>query len=664
MSVPTQTTPAGAPGAAESSAGAARPVEPDDLFRFRFVTGADLSPDGRQVVMAVIRSDLEANTDHVDLVLLDVGTGEQRALTQVDAVNTAPAISPDGREVAFLSTRDGAPQLYVLPLTGGEARAVTAMPRGVVGGPVWSPEGSRIAFTAHGPGEARDPSVPYRVRRSLWRADGLGIVDDQLHEIHVLELVSGETTQLTDDALLNAEPRWTPDGQALVFTSSFDPDTIEYETQLRHVDLNGTVTGLARGGVVAGHTVCPDGRIVYVLVNEIGRPPGTRSDLWIHDPATGTNRRLTTDLDGDVGGRLASDLPSFALTMGTECIGDSQHAYVSAQRGGEVQVIEVCLDDVTGHRRVLDGPRLCVPLALRGKRLLAAMFTPHLPGDLVLADITTGAEQRVTRLNDELLAELELPELHTLRFTSSDGTPVEGWYLEPPRGTRPHPTLLAIHGGPHAGWGYTFAFDFLMLTGAGYGVLYLNHRGSTGYGDAFATAINSDWGNLDCQDLVAGTDHASTEGLADPDRLGVFGVSGGGTLTGALISRTDRFKAASPENPLFNFFSSYGTSDLGIFAGHTSMGGPPHEQFETYRRSSPIFGAHRCTTPTLFLQHESDHRTPPEQTEQFYAVLKAQGVPAEMLRFPNTGHAGSMLGPLTHRRAQNEALLDWMQRYV
>ncbi|WP_461146117.1 prolyl oligopeptidase family serine peptidase [Salinifilum aidingensis] len=629
------------------------------------MSGADLSPDGRQVVMAVIRSDLEANTDHVDLVLLDVATGEQRALTQVDAANTAPAISPDGHEVAFLSTRDGPAQLYVLALTGGEARAVTAMPRGITGGPVWSPDGSRIAFTAHGPGEARDPSAPYRVRRPLWHAEGLGVVDDQLHEIYVLDLASEEITQLTDDALLNAEPRWAPDGQALVFTSSFDPETTERETQLRRVDLDGTVTDLARGGVVAGHAVCPDGRVVYVLTSEIGRPPGTRSDLWIHDPATGTDRRLTADLDGDVAGLLASDLPSSALTTGTVCLaGDSQHAYVSAQRGGEVHVIEVHLDEATGHRRVLAGPRLCAPLALRGTQLLTAVFTPHLPGDLVLADIATSAEQRLTRLNDELLAELELPELHALKFTSSDGTPVEGWYLAPLRGSRPHPTLLAIHGGPHAGWGHTFAFDFLMLTGAGYGVLYLNHRGSTGYGDAFATAINTDWGHLDCEDLLAGTDHASAEGLADPERLGVFGVSGGGTLTGILISRTNRFKAASPENPLFNFFSIYGSSDLGLFVGHTSMGGPPHEQFEAYRRSSPIFEAHRCTTPTLFLQHEGDHRTPPEQTEQFYAVLKAQGVPAEMLRFPNTGHDGSLLGPLTHRRAQNEALLDWMQRHV
>lgn len=113
-----------------------------------------------------------------------------------------------------------------------------------------------------------------------------------------------------------------------------------------------------------------------------------------------------------------------------------------------------------------------------------------------------------------------------------------------------------------------------------------------------------------------------------------------------------------------NFFSIYGTSDLGIWACNAFMGGPPHERAEIYRRCSPISYAHQCTTPTLFLQHENDYRSPPEQTEQFYAILKAQGVSAETLRFPGTSHGRSVLGPVTHRRAQNEALLDWMNRYV
>jgi dipeptidyl aminopeptidase/acylaminoacyl peptidase len=195
-------------------------------------------------------------------------------------------------------------------------------------------------------------------------------------------------------------------------------------------------------------------------------------------------------------------------------------------------------------------------------------------------------------------------------------------------------------------------------------VLLVNHRASTGYGDAFATAIRGDWGNLDYADLMTGVDHAVEEGLADSERLGIFGVSGGGNLTGWVIGHTDRFKAACPENPLLNWFSMYGTSDIGAAFGVLELGGSPHEVEEIYRRCSPITYAHRCTTPTLFLQHEADFRCPAEQSEQFFTVLRVNGVPAEMLRFPNTSHGGSLLGPLGHRRAQNEALLDWMNRYV
>jgi hypothetical protein len=131
-----------------------------------------------------------------------------------------------------------------------------------------------------------------------------------------------------------------------------------------------------------------------------------------------------------------------------------------------------------------------------------------------------------------------------------------------------------------------------------------------------------------------------------------------------VIGHTDRFRAACPENPVFNWFSMYGTSDLGADFSVRELGGTPSDAEDVYRRCSPITYAHRCTTPTLFLQHENDYRCPAEQTEQFYTVLRVNGVPAEMLRFPNTPHGGSILGPITHRRAQNDALLGWMNRYV
>jgi dipeptidyl aminopeptidase/acylaminoacyl peptidase len=212
--------------------------------------------------------------------------------------------------------------------------------------------------------------------------------------------------------------------------------------------------------------------------------------------------------------------------------------------------------------------------------------------------------------------------------------------------------------------GISGRLDFQLLAGAGYGVLIVNHRASTGYGNDFSTAIKGDWGNLDYHDLMAGVDHAIALGLADADRLGVCGLSGGGNLSCWIVGQTDRFKAAVPENPVTNWVSFYGVSDIGVWFAVEQMGGHPHEIPEVYARCSPITYAHRCTTPTLLIQGENDYRCPAEQSEQFYTVLKANGCPVEMLRLPNSAHAGAIIGPVASRRAQNNAMLDWFQRYI
>ncbi|MFB7087839.1 prolyl oligopeptidase family serine peptidase [Streptomyces sp. NPDC056296] len=642
-----------------------RPIEPDDLFRLRFVTAADLSPDGSLVAYALTRTDSQAGVDFTDLVLHEADTGKQRPLTDDDAVNTAPAFSPDGSEIAFLSSRAGLPQIFAMPVDGGEVRQITSMPRGVASGPAWSPDGSRIAFVAGPQDEPRDPSLPYRVNRAVWRVDGLGPVEDAAHDLYVIDAGGGDPTRLTADRSLNTAPLWTPDGTALVFTSAFGPDAVGMQNRLRRVDLDGTVTDVADGGVIAAHAVCPDGRILYVLTNEDGKLSGTRSDLWVHDPRSGTRERRTTALPADIGGQLQPDMLAFAFSAGTVLASDdSDSAYVRAQRGGEVGVYRVALSGPEAHEQVAGGERACVPVRLRGDRLLFAAFGMCDPGDLHLLDTSTGEEERLTRLNSDLRDQLAWPTVRHLSYSGQDGTLVEGWYLEPDAEHAPYPTVVSLHGGPYAGWGHTFVFDSLMLAGAGYGVLLPNPRGSTGYGDAFATAVHADWGNLDHQDVMAGVDHVIDAGLADADRLGVFGVSGGGTLAAWAIGHTDRFHAAFLEAPLLDLLSVHGTADIGPWLGEKLMGGPPWEHDDAYHRCSPLTYAHQCTTPTLLLVHEQDLRCRPEQAEKFHTVLRACGTVTEMLRFPGTPHAGSILGPVTHRRAQNESLLDWMDRHL
>ncbi|GAB1823747.1 S9 family peptidase [Herbidospora sp. RD11066] len=646
-----------------------RSINPEDLFRLRFLVGATLSPDGTRVVYAQTRVDAEASVEHVDLHLLDVAHGTSVRLTHSDCVNTAPAFSPDGTQVAFLSTRSGRPQLWLLPLAGGEARQVTDLAQGVGGAPVFSPDGTKIAFTAGPPGPPRDPGIPYRVTRTIWRQDGIGLVDDALQDIHILDLTTGdEPRRLTSDGWFNANPKWHPDGESLVYVAAHKPGGTRPDSRLHLITLDGQVTDVTGTDgelTIFMHTVSRDGRVVYVTNYEGGTKAGVRSPLYVVDPATGRREARATDVPGHLIGLMQNDSPSAGFVPGRIILTeDGGSALVQAQSNGAISIIRVPLSGPDEHEVLVSGERVCTPIAAAGGTVLFAAFGFTEPGDFHTVDPDGANERRITRFNEEVLAELTLPVVQRMTFPSKDGAEVEGWFLSPADAEGPVPTVMLIHGGPHAAWGHTFGFEALMFNGAGYGVIEINHRASTGYGDDFATAITGDWGNLDYADLMAGVDHAIELGLADPDRLGVAGISGGGNLTGWIIGHTDRFKAACPENPVFNWISFYGTSDVGAWMGDIELGGPPFELLDTYARCSPLAYALHCTTPTLFLQHENDYRCPAEQTDQFYTALKIIGVPTEMLRFPGSSHGGSVIGPIGHRRAQNDALLDWMSRYV
>jgi dipeptidyl aminopeptidase/acylaminoacyl peptidase len=663
-----------------------RTMEPEDLFRMQFLQGAQLSPDGKWVAYAVLSTDREKDEDRVAIWLLSVETGAARQLTAGLAKDSSPAWSPDGKRIAFLrqapgpkglgqraqgagaalSTRGEKPHIYVIPVDGGEARALTALEQGAGGGPVWSPDGTYIAFTAGPAVEPPDPTRPYRVTRHIYRFDAMGYLDNVVQDVYIVPAEGGEPKRLTDDACHNSMPVWSPDGQEILFSVQMFTDSFEvYYPKLKVVNLEGKVRELVHEwGVVTSAEWMPDGRRVVFMGQPHGQPPGSKNDLWVIDTQDGEPECRTADLGVGVGGHMHSDVPCRKTLSKILVTEDGGMAYVPVPVGGTVQLFKVALKGPESWAPVVTGERTCTLLGTDGERLLFACGTLHNPMDLFVSDMDGSNERQITRLNEEFLAGIQLPTVEHLLFPGSDGVQVEGWIMKPPAGEPPYPTILHIHGGPHAAYGYVYYFDYQMLAGAGYAVLFINHRASLGYGDEFATQIIGDWGNLDYKDLMAGVDYVIEKGIADPDRLGCCGVSGGGNLSCWIVGQTDRFKAAVPENPVTNFFSFYGTSDVGPVFAVKELGGLPHEIPEVFRRCSPITYAHRCATPTLLLQHECDWRCPAEQSEQFYAVLKASGCIVEMVRFPASSHGGHADGKPVVRHTQNEAILDWMNRYV
>jgi dipeptidyl aminopeptidase/acylaminoacyl peptidase len=651
--------------------GKLRTIDKADLFRLKFLESGQLSPDAKHVAYAVgevhTQDDGKVEQERSALWLMRLETGEARQLTNGQARDLYPQWSPDSKQIAFISTRADKPQVYVIAVDGGEARALTSLKQGVDGIPSWSYDGQHIAFTAGEWAEQPDLEKPFRVTRKVYRFDKVGYLDGRVQDLYIVPAAGGEPRKLVGDGFMNTYPQWSPDGKEILYLAAMGPDSHRaFQPTLRIVNVvDGSVRSLISDwGDASCAAWLPDGNRIAFVGQPFGLTIGSKSDLWLIDRRGGKPECRTKNFKIGVGGTLQGDMPVNWQPTTIPITNDGKFAYVPVQEGGTVQVYRVALSGPESCAPVLGGERTCFLIGAGEQHLAYFVSTINNPSDLYVAAVDGGNERRLTHLNDELLSARQLPTVEYLQFHGTDGVPVEGWIMKPPTGAAPYPTILYIHGGPHGAFGHMFHFDTQMLCGAGYAVLMVNHRASTGYGDEFSTAIKGDWGNLDYGDLMAGVDHAIERGLADPDRLGVCGLSGGGNLSCWVVGQTDRFKAAVPENPVTNWVSFYGVSDIGVWFAVEQMGGHPHEIPEVYAKCSPITYAHRCKTPTLLVQAEHDWRCPAEQSEQFYAVLKANGCTVEMLRLPKGYHGTTIIGAPINRRVHNEALLDWMDRYV
>ena len=632
----------------------------DDL-RYARIGSARLSPDGRLAVCDLTRHDLEKELSATSLWRIDLNTGDARQLTRKGGSDSSPAWSPDGQQIAFLSDRSGSKQVFLLPIEGGEARQLTDLQQGVDGPPVWAPDGESVAFTASPKAKPRDPTAPYRVTRFIYRFDGIGYVDDARQNIFVQSIGGGGAKQLTDDAHLDRTLRWSPDGREILYLASFDPNRSDlFSAKLRVVNLEREVEELLGldWGFIKNAGWLPDGAGIMVVASRGAQPMATKDDLWILKRESGDTVNRTADLPTGV------EVQWFPVFSAAKILAAESAALVNVVERGRRGIYAVALSGPPQWRQLLGGDRTTALQDADDNKMLFLSGDLENPGDLHIASLDGTNERQITRFNDRLLEKIDFPKIKELLYQTDDGTLIQGWLLLPNDGEPPYPTILYIHGGPHGWYGYQYGSDFQMLAGAGYALLFVNPRGSTGYGDAYATALSGNWGILDHKDLLTGVDYAIEAGFADPDRLGICGLSYGGYLTCYTIGQTNRFKAAVAENPITDLVSRYGTADMGPWGSLSELGGKPHEIPEVYRRGSPITYAHNCRTPTLLIQCEEDYRCPAGQAEQFYGHLKANGCVVEMLRIPGQSHVASITGPVRVQKAQNAALLDWMTRYV
>ncbi|MGI8482925.1 MAG: prolyl oligopeptidase family serine peptidase, partial [Thermomicrobiales bacterium] len=346
---------------------------------------------------------------------------------------------------------------------------------------------------------------------------------------------------------------------------------------------------------------------------------------------------------------------------------DDQTIFALASQKGEGQIHRIDLKTsevfpvTTGKRRVTG-------FAKTGDRVVYSSGQIHLPFELYRASITGDGETKITSFNDQVVKDVELPEAIDLEVTAPDGKPIQAWLI-PPTGfddssEARHPLILEIHGGPHAMYGYAMFHEMQLMASRGYAVLFCNPRGSSGYGEDFTGTTRGRWGESDMPDVIAAVEKALELPWIDPKRVGITGGSYGGYLTNWIIGHDDRFKAAVTQRCVSNFYSFFGTSDIGFDFGVFEFGGLPWSDAEKLLKYSPISYVDKITTPLLIIHNEQDLRCPIEQSEQMFTALKYLEREVAFVRIPGESHGLSRNGTPSRRLARLHHLIGWFDQHL
>lgn len=658
---------------AEQTAHDERLFESSDIFGLETASDVQISPDGRRVVY--VRTSYDIMTDHPRANLWSVSTdGSDHTPLRSDARNhRSPRFSPDGERLAYISTAEGSPQLFMRWMNSGQTALLTNLtesPRNLT----WSPDGRMLAFTQFVPQEQEPLAKPPRkpegaswappvtvIDRMVYRADGEGYRKIGFSQLFIVSADGGTARQLTrGDFDHDSELAFSADGKRIFLSANRNADweLDPLNTEIYSVELaNGEVRQLTtRKGPDNSPTVSPDGRRIAYLGFDDRRQGYQVTRLYVMNADGSEARAISGALDRDI------ESPVWAS--------DGRSLFFVYDESGVRKIGSIGLDGrVRELARDVGSPDIGRPYTgggfsvARNGRFAFAQISASRPGDVAVST-GRGAMQKLTALNEDLLGHKELGRVERLTWKSShDGRAIEGWLVTPPRfdASKKYPLILEIHGGPFTAYGPIFSVEVQRYAAAGYMVLYTNPRGSTSYGEEFGNLIHHAYPGNDYDDLLSGVDEVIRQGNVDTNNLFVTGGSGGGVLTAWIVGKTPRFRAAVVAKPVINWTSFVLTADATNFFYRYWFPAPPWEAQENYWRRSPLSLVGNVTTPTMLLTGEADYRTPMAETEQYYQALRLRQVPTAMVRIPEASHG------LTERPsnfiAKIDNILAWFEKH-
>jgi len=628
-----------------------------------------------------------------------------RALLPSGWSASTPRWSPDGNSIAFLSKQEEQDGLWVIRVDKPDPRFIAPITSTnffitYAGEPFsWSPDSKRIAYisaraeqpmTADRSTRGDDPRVIDRIQYK----SRTSFSDNRRTHVWVVEVDRPVPLQLTSGAFYDHAVNFSPLGEEILFLSNHesDPDALN-NSDIFAVDLGGQTRQITQTkGCEYDPVWSPDGRsIAYTATKrEVTTIDSVAEDahLWVI-PATGGNGKdLTLDQDRRVRDpRWSADGRSIIYLAGDQ-------GYTTMFRigvdGGKVSRFSIYLwqGEIVGSFSDQDtrantsgaGTALPQPVAFQITSFSFSSRSQSIGREISFPFVVTfgtalrppevwagyGSSTPIRRLsghNDTMVRSLRLVAPEEITFPSFDGTQIQGWVMRPPACTsdRKCPLILSVHGGPHGMFGWSFNATFQVYVARGYGVLYLNPRGSSGYGQRFSDGTLNEWGGGDYRDLMFGVDEALKRNpWIDGGRMVVTGGSYGGFMTNWIVTQTPRFRAGVAVASVSNLVSFYSTS-LYQDLIHAEFGGFPWDNFEALWQWSPLRFVRQVQTPVMFIHGELDNDVHITQAEEMYMALKRRGVETVFVRYPREGHG---LREPKHRIDALERTLSWFDRYV